>query len=59
MGNLFTKKKKNNLIDINNFKKLETDYNELKNFANISLRKSFLLVFFGWVSSQIIFGKFY
>ena len=30
-----------------------------KNFANISLRKSFLLVFFGWVSSQIIFGKFY
>lgn len=30
-----------------------------KNFANISLRKSFFLVFFGWVSTQIIFGKFY
>tara|TARA_Y100001936_G_C15889847_1_gene567380 strand:+ start:570 stop:893 length:324 start_codon:yes stop_codon:yes gene_type:complete len=30
-----------------------------KNFSEISLKKSFGLVVFGWISTQIIFGKFY
>ena len=30
-----------------------------RNFLNISLRRSFFLVFFGWLFTQIIYGKFY
>lgn len=30
-----------------------------RNFLNISLRRSLFLVFFGWLFTQMIYGKFY